>query len=354
MADQDDKVWRLPKTVTAGDVRASTGGPPLSGSGKARLKRIVNRVPEAMVKLTGRARGGARSLKAHLDYITRNGTLACETQDGERITERARLRALNDEWLLANAAEGRGVPSPNAAQSVAFILSMPPGTPADRVEAAARAWARETFGGTHDYLLARHDDTRHPHVHVTVRAVGVDGHRLAPGPADLQAWRECFARELRRLGVEAEATPRQARGVVRKSARSPVQRGEAVGRRPRGRIAERREAERDATAPTPPLPPAWSQDIQARQEAIRRAYLAHAEELAKGDAADRGLARDIRRFVADMPVPLTRRQALGVALRQVLDRRSGRDPSLPSSAPTPGPRRDEPIPLKPPRPRGRG
>lgn len=355
MADRDDAVWRLPKAVTAGDVRAPTDRPrPLSANGKARLKRIVNRAPEAMVKLTGRARGGAQPLKAHLDYITRNGTLACETQDGERITERARLRALNDEWLLANAAEGLGNAGANAAQSVAFILSMPPGTPADRVEAAARSWARETFGGTHDYLLARHDDTRHPHVHVTVRAVGVDGRRLAPGPADLRAWRERFARELRRLGVEAEATPRQARGVVRKSPRSAVQREEAVGRQPRVRVAEGREAEHDATAPRPPQPHAWSHDIQARQESIRRAYLAHAEGLAKGDAADRRLARDIRRFVAEMPVPLTRRQALAVALRQVLDQRSGRVAPIPSPAPAQNLRRDEPVPPQLPRPRGRG
>ena len=70
--------------------------------------------------------------------------------------------------------------------------------------------------------MARHEDTDHPHVHVAVRAVGHDGLRLAPGPADLQQWRERFARELRRLGVEAEATPRQARGHVSKAERLPV------------------------------------------------------------------------------------------------------------------------------------
>ena len=82
-----------------------------------------------MVKVTGRSRGGSGHLKSHLDYITRNGKLQAETQDGEKITERARLRDLHDDWLLANAAEARGRPSLNAAQSVALILSMPPGTP---------------------------------------------------------------------------------------------------------------------------------------------------------------------------------------------------------------------------------
>jgi hypothetical protein len=97
------------------------------------------------------------------------------------------------------------------------------------------------------------------------------------------------------------------------------------------RAAEQREAERDAKAPTPPQPRDWSRDIQARQDSIKRAYLGHADELAKGDAADRRLAGDIKRFVADMPVPLTRRQALTVELRQVLDQHPGRGAPTPAS-----------------------
>ncbi|WP_374526201.1 relaxase/mobilization nuclease domain-containing protein [Sphingopyxis sp.] len=289
-----------------------------------------------MVKVTGRSRGGSGHLKSHLDYITRNGKLQAETQDGEKITERARLRDLHDDWLLANAAEARGRPSLNAAQSVALILSMPPGTPPDRVEMAARSWARETLSGRHDWIMARHDDTKHPHVHVTVRAVGYDGRRLAPGPDDLQVWRERFARELRRLGIEAEATPRQARGVVRKMPKAAIAGMERRGVDPRVRQRERQAAEHEARAPKPAQPRDWSRDIQARQDSIRRAYLDHANALERGDAADRRLARDIRRFVADMPVALTRRQALAVELRRVLDQRHGKAvPVGVSSDPTP-------------------
>ncbi|MDP9108360.1 MAG: hypothetical protein M3N23_04730, partial [Pseudomonadota bacterium] len=43
---------------------------PLSNSDKARLHRIAHRAPEVMVKITGRTRGTAGHLKAHLDYIT--------------------------------------------------------------------------------------------------------------------------------------------------------------------------------------------------------------------------------------------------------------------------------------------
>lgn len=324
MTDHTEHPWRLPGSVAGQDVKLHTGARrALSASAKARLHRIVHKVPEVMVKVTGRSRGGAGHLKGHLDYITRNVHIHAETHDGQRITDRASLRALHDDWLLANAAESRGRNGPNATQSVSLILSMPPGTPPDKVEAAVRTWARETLR-EHDWLMARHDDTDHPHVHVTVRAVGRNGLRLAPGPVDLQQWRERFARELRRLGVEAEATPRQARGQVRKSSGIAVTKIAQRGVQPRVQAIDQQVAQREARAPQPPPLHDWSRDIQARQDAIRQAYLAHADALGQGGANDRQLARDIRRFVADMPVPLTRRQAMAVELRQVLNQQSGR------------------------------
>lgn len=365
--DEQEPPWRLPGAVKGQDVKlGSNASQPLSAPAKARLHRIVSKAPEVMVKITGRTRGRAGHLKSHLDYITRNGRLPSETQHGQRITDRDGLRALHDDWLLANAAQSRSRSGANATQSVSVILSMQPGTPPDRVEAAARTWARETFGDKYDWLMARHDDTDHPHVHVAVRAVGSDGLRLAPGPGDLQQWRERFARELRRLGVQAEATPRQARGHVPKAERLPVQKIKQRGIEPRVQKARRQSAEREARAAKPLQPRNWSRDIQDRQEAIRRAYLIHADELGQGDAADRQLASDIRRFVADMPVPLTRRQAMADELRQVLEQHPGRGKS--STAPSAthhsevlrreNPEPSLPIPDIPPpgmsRPKGRG
>lgn len=331
MSQSDENVWRLPATVKGKDIKLVGGGgsrhpPSLSPVSKARLGRIASRAPEVMVKVTGRTRG-VRHLKAHLDYVTRNGRLLAETQDGEHVQDRSRIRELHDDWLLANAAEARGRNTPQAAQSVGIILSMPAGAPADRVQDAARTWARETFTDKHEWIMVLHSDKDHPHVHVTVRAVGSDGRRLAPGPTDLQLWRERFARELRRLGVEAEATPRQARGKVPRSDRTQVHRVEKRGAEPTVRKLQHGNAVRAAKAPEPPQPRDWHRDIQARQESIRRAYLEHASELKEGDAEERRLARDIERFVADMPVPLTRRQAVSVELRRVMEQRSDRLPS---------------------------
>jgi hypothetical protein len=273
-----------------------------------------------MVKITGRSRGIVH-LKSHLDYLTRNGRLEAETGDGQPVPDRAALRALHDDWLMANALmeRDRGVRvGPEKAQSVGIILSMPAGAPPDRVQEAARAWAREIFSGRHDWLMVRHDDRDHPHVHVTVRAVGVDGRRLVAGPADLQAWRERFAAELRRLGVAAEATPRHARGLVAKAERTVVREVRLRGLEPRAVREERRKAAGDAAVP-PGEPQGWERAIQQRQASIRAAYLTHAEILDTGDEADWRLAADVRAFVAGMPAPLNRRQALAAELRRGRD-----------------------------------
>jgi type IV secretory pathway VirD2 relaxase len=316
-----EEPWRLPEARRGTDTPFLPGHrPSLSPEAKARLARIVRRAPEVMVKITGRSRGIVH-LKSHLDYLTRNGRLEAETQDGQPVPDRAALRALHDDWLMANALmeRDRGVRvGPEKAQSVGIILSMPAGAPPDRVQDAARAWARETFGDRHDWLMVRHDDRDHPHVHVTVRAVGSDGRRLVAGPADLQAWRERFAAELRRLGVAAEATPRHARGLVAKAERTVVREVRQRGLEPRAVREERRKAAGDAAGP-PREPQGWERAIQQRQASIRAAYLAHAEILDAGDEADRRLAGEVRAFVVGMPVPLNRRQALAAELRRGRD-----------------------------------
>ena len=122
---------------------------------------------------------------------------------------------------------------------------------------------------------------------------------------------------------------------------------EQRGVEPLVRRAEKIKAVREASSPKLSNPPDWSRGIQTRQENIRQSYLGHADELIKGDAADRQLARDIRRFVADMPVPLTRRQAMAVELRHVLEQQLGRGtplpvPSIPNNSEIP--RQETPTP----------
>lgn len=213
---------RPPIDVRRARITSAVLGRPTATSAtgnRGQFIRVVRRAPEVMVKITGRTRDGGHLLH-HLDYISRNGKLPLEGPDGERLEGRAAIRTLADDWTAELALEpGRRRDSP---VSLSIVLSMPAGTEPFRVQDAARAFADKTFGDRHPYVFALHTDDRHPHVHLTVRMLGQEGERLNPRKADLQVWRERFAEAMRARGVEAEATPRCARGVVKKAERLPV------------------------------------------------------------------------------------------------------------------------------------
>ncbi|WP_354129497.1 relaxase/mobilization nuclease domain-containing protein [Bradyrhizobium sp. i1.15.2] len=160
---------------------------------------------------------------------------------------------------------------------------MPAGTDAIAVKDSARAFAIETFGYNHDYVFVQHLDDKHPHVHLTVRSLGHDGKRLNPRNADLQAWRERFAGELRLRGIAAEATPRRTRGRVRKAARGAVLAMRKrkitpdVDRRARNEVLSEVKSGRSAKH-------SWDEQIKSRQDVIRRRYLDYAAELQRSGA----------------------------------------------------------------------
>lgn len=285
---------------------------------RAKLERIVRRAPEVMVKITGRTKDAAH-LKSHLAYITRNGELDAETEQGATLSGRSGLKDLQQRWEDDAGLDGKR--RRDGSLSINIILSMPAGTDAVAVKDSSRAFAIETFGDNHDYVFVQHLDDKHPHVHLTVRSLGHDGKRLNPRKADLQAWRERFAGELRLRGIAAEATPRRTRGRVRKA-----DRGAALAMRKRkitpdvDRLARKEvlsEVRGGRSAKHP-----WDEQIRSRQDAIRRRYLEYAAELQRsGVAADHELARQVRQFVNDMPAVETRRHALKNELEELTDSR---------------------------------
>jgi hypothetical protein len=82
-----------------------------------------------------------------------------------------------------------------------IVLSMPSPTPPDKVLAAAKTFAREKFAVNHRYAMALHTHQQHPHVHLVVKAEGVDGGRLHIDKALLREWRQDWrGKETRRRG----------------------------------------------------------------------------------------------------------------------------------------------------------
>src|SRR6185312_2242902 len=305
-------VFQTPLGAKKTRIRSSRGGIRLSG---AQIGRIARRRPEVMVKVTGSARG-FRGLKEHLAYITRNGKLAGERENGERIEGTREVRNLAEEWW----ADGVGRRK-STRDTINLILSMPPGTDQAAVAEAARTFAQKTFGGDYDYLLAHHNHDsdpkrpENPHAHLTVKTRGREGQRLDPRKADLQAWREAFAAELRQRGVVAEATPRRMRGVVRKGQRQAIRHMDArqATRVTRWKLTQ---AVKTASAGGDGTEGPWAKAAKERQRKVRRAWntLAAAFE----QAGQPKLAQEIRQFMSIMPPALTEREHFVAQARKLL------------------------------------
>jgi hypothetical protein len=256
-----------------------------------------------------------KAVGKHLDYIGRYGKLELETDDGERLSGRSG-KALLDDWDLdiddvrrqANLAATEGRKPPKLVHKLMF--SMPPGTPADKVLGAVRNFAREEFWGQHRYALTLHTDEPHPHVHLVLKAVSEQGVRLNIKKATLRHWRSEFARNLRLLGVEANATERAVRGETRKAKKDGIYRATLRGDSTYVRAqAEAVAAEllRGNTRVEP-----GKRNLVETRKAIEDGWRSIASQLARDERHD--LAGDVQRFIDHMPPPKTENEHLAAAL----------------------------------------
>lgn len=210
--------------------RRGPGGKLRFGSDElAQIRRTVGRTPEVMVKVSGGGRD-AGGVRAHLDYIGRHGKLPIETDEGLRQQGRGAASEITLDWQL-DLCRSQHKPRPTPGQkdtraklAYNIVLSMPAGTPPEKVLAAARVFARENFSLQYRYAMVLHTDQPHPHVHLVVKCEHEfePGRRLYIRKDALRQWREQFAALLREQGVAANATPRQLRGQIRKPYKDAV------------------------------------------------------------------------------------------------------------------------------------
>lgn len=284
------------------------------------IARTVRRVPEVMVKVSG---GGTSvgAVKAHFRYIGRED-FTIETDDGEQLTGKEAASKLIEDWGLDIDADQaqlayNGRPGRKPGKLVHnIVLSMPARTPPEKVLAASRNFARETFEFQHRYALVLHTNEPHPHVHLVVRAMGEHGKRLNIRRATLQEWRREFAGHLRAHGVAANATPRPVRGETRVHKRDGIFRAHARG-------ASTHMRERVETVAAELLAGSVRTEsgkaklLQTRR-AVERGWRAVSELLAS--QGQRELATHVRRFVDGMPPPQTEKERLMTDLRTTIDK----------------------------------
>ena len=233
------KTLRLPKEEPLLNITSYARGGPgaairLTPEQVEQIRRTVNRAPEAVVKVLPRSSNDLKAVGKHLDYIGRQGHLALESDDGQQLHGRIGKELLED-WDLdiddmrrqGSLAAADGRKPPKLVHKLMF--SMPPGTPPQKVLSAVRNLAREEFYGQHRYALVLHTDEPHPHVHMVLKAVSEQGERLNIKKATLRHWRSEFARNLRLLGVEANATERAVRGENTKAQKDGIYRAKLRG-----------------------------------------------------------------------------------------------------------------------------
>ncbi|EHX2188860.1 relaxase/mobilization nuclease domain-containing protein [Salmonella enterica subsp. enterica serovar Kedougou] len=283
---------------------------------KGKASRIANRASEVMVKVSGNAKGPAH-VKAHLDYISRNGKLELENERGEILKGKDDVKAVHKEWT-----QDQGKRRANTRDTTNVVLSMPKGTEAKAVKESARAFAKNQFGENYQYVFALHEDVDHPHVHISIKTLGFDGRRLHVKKGDPQIWREGFAKELRARGVEAEATPRATRGVVKKGIDQAILHIRKRGLTPevdKAKIKEIVEEFKDTRAGKPAKAKPWEKKIQTRQQEVRKGWLSAAQELNQSsEPGDKKLAADVVNFVNTMPPMATERHEMAKAVSQKL------------------------------------
>lgn len=288
------------------------------GQQKQQLWRTVKKSPEVMVKVSG---GGktTQHVRAHMDYITRNGKLPAVTDQGEEVTGRESVHELHGSWDI-DLQRGQG----KLKQAFNIVLSMPEGTDPTKVLEAAKALAREEFGAKRQYLMVLHEpDTdphkkkaKHPHVHLLVKAEDFDGKRLHIRKADLERWRGSFAEKLRDRGVEANATPREIRGQTTKAKKGAIV---ALEERGKSKVlaAKVEEARVELLgAPQPDRP--WEPKIQAKREKTIGALLAVSDQMKR--SGDVELADALVKFARNLPSLDTERHTIKRALVAEVDR----------------------------------
>ncbi|MCV2508830.1 MAG: traS protein [Neisseriaceae bacterium] len=189
------------------------------GYGARNLLAAADNAPQVVVKIP-RRHGNSKGLTGitnHLDYISRNGQLEIEDQEGNIYLGK------QEQKEIVNNLKKLGIPKESKRrEAINFVFSMPPKTDPIKLKNAVRNFAQEQFTN-HPYFFALHTDESHPHLHVNVLVKGYDGNRLNPRKADLMEYRIQFADHLRDQGVQCTATYQIHQGKAKQYQNSTIE-----------------------------------------------------------------------------------------------------------------------------------
>jgi len=291
-------------------------GRPLSISQVKLITRTVGRTPEVMVKVINKGSSSLAGVSGLVGYIGRQGAVELETDEREVLQGPEVGNALLEDWnldLIQQRNKNNLTPNkPKQPQRLVYklIFSMPAGTPPEKVQAAVRNFAREEFALKHRYVMALHTDEPHPHVHLVLKARSEEGQRLYLRKATLRQWREGFASHLRALGVAANATPRFVRGEITPQKPDGIYRA-------RSRVESTHWQKRvhavaqELVQGKLQVEPGKAKLIRTRQQ-VHRGWQAVSNELTRQGHPE--IAAQVKRYVEQMPKPLTEKEYIATKL----------------------------------------
>ena len=200
---------------------------------KAKAVGLVTKRSESFVKCDKASKGikTAHHMHEAADYIARNGKVDLEDENGNTLS-RDDLHSTVKDWCtdqevpetqedLLKTKKGEKRP----ADARRIVISCPKGSDPEAVKKAAKEFAEEFFKANgYRYVFGLHckseetpNEPDHPHIHILIKSVSIDGKRLNIRKADLQLMRERFAIIARKYGIELNATSRTVRGESEKA-----------------------------------------------------------------------------------------------------------------------------------------
>ena len=229
MTKTEDEEIRFGRRVYEHDVKPSAAQKlfPTYGGGmssRAKAEKFAAGRPEVVMKFDKTSVKSAHHLQESGRYISRNGKLECEDDEGqvlagtEAIDDRMRSW-VEDEELYQQTGAGR--PSDKLARR--FIVSTPPGTDPEALKKVVRDFTEAEFKSRgFEFIWTIHTDKAHPHAHVLIKNRAADGKRLHYSNQELRAMRERFCVIAERYGIDLNATSRAVRGRTKRA--KPIER----------------------------------------------------------------------------------------------------------------------------------
>jgi hypothetical protein len=256
-----------------------------------------------------------KGVSQSIDYISRKGELALETESGDIVLGRAERKELVKNWSRHFDSRKR------SRDSVHLAFSMPRGSDPEKLRAAVRKVVTNHFDG-HEAVFAIHQDRPHPHAHVVMKTRNrKTGKKLRLGIAEIFKTREAFAEAATEQGVELAASPRAARGIGKKATRQAIHYMKQRGVTPRVELQAADDAIAEFKRGRSGEEKPWETAMRERNQKERKAYREEAGRLraavaqqkaTQDQAAQQALlkaAADLERFSKDMPEPKTLRQS---------------------------------------------